>query len=113
MASVKKRRQYDASRRLEQARQVRETIIAAARAAFLEQGYAATTIAAIAERARVSVETVYKTFGGKPGLVRAIYERGLAGAGATPAPERSDAMSAREPDGEAIVRGWGALTAEV
>jgi hypothetical protein len=59
------------------------------------------------------VETIYKAFGGKPGLVRAIYERGLEGRGPRPAYERSDEMRARETDPEIIMRNWGMLTAEV
>ncbi|MGH3646029.1 MAG: TetR/AcrR family transcriptional regulator [Micromonosporaceae bacterium] len=48
------------------------------------RGYAATTLAAIAREAGVSVETIYKAFGGKSGLVRALYERGLTGIGPVP-----------------------------
>ena len=113
MARVKAGRHYDSRGRLEQARKNREAILDAARSAFATDGYASTTVAAIAGKAGVSPETVYKTFGGKPGLVRAIYERGLAGRGPTPAPERSDAMSARETDPRGLIRQWGALTAEV
>ena len=113
MRKVRKSRPYDARGRMEQAQRNRENIIEVARRVFLERGYAATTINAIAQEAGVSIETIYKSFGGKAGLVRAIYERGLAGRGDTPAPERSDAMSAREADPRAILRHWGALTAEV
>jgi len=62
---------------------------------------------------RGPVETIYKAFGGKPGLVRAIYERGLTGRGTVPAYQRSDAMRERETDPETIMRNWGVLTAEV
>jgi AcrR family transcriptional regulator len=113
VGKVKKPRRYDASGRLEQAQRNRKAILDMAHRAFLEEGYAATTIAGIARGAGVSVETIYKSFGGKPGLVRALFERGLAGSGARPAPERSDAMSARETDPRAILRSWGVLTAEV
>ena len=113
MRKVRTSRSYDARGRMEQAQRSREIIIEIARRAFLERGYAATTINAIAQEAGVSIETIYKSFGGKAGLVRAIYERGLAGRGDRPAPERSDAMSAREADPRAILRHWGALTAEV
>jgi AcrR family transcriptional regulator len=108
---VKRTRTYDASGRVEQARRTRARVLDVARQAFLRDGYAATTIASVAATADVSVETVYKAFGGKPGLVRAIYEQALAGRG--DAPQRSDAISAHEPDPRAIVRGWGALIAEV
>lgn len=109
----KKARTYDARARVEQARKSRENVIDAARRAFLANGYAQTTITAIASEAGVSVETIYKAFGGKTGLVRAIYERGLEGREATPAPQRSDAMSATEPSPNSLVRNWGALSAEV
>jgi AcrR family transcriptional regulator len=61
----------------------------------------------------VSVDTIYKTFGGKPGLVRAICEEGLAGEGPVPAETRSDALQAAEPDPRQIIEGWGKLTTEV
>lgn len=111
--AVKKSRKYDGRARIEQARQSRERLINVAREAFLRHGYAATTIAEIAGEAGVSVETIYKAFGGKAGLVRAIYERGLAGRELVSAPTRSDAISATEADPRALVHKWGALTAEV
>jgi AcrR family transcriptional regulator len=107
------RRRYDARGRREQAQANREAMLAAAQRAFLELGYGGTTVAVIAHEAGVSVETVYKGFGGKPGLVRALVERGLAGGGPVPAEERSNAISAREPDPHAIVEAWGGLAAEV
>ena len=113
MTKVRKKRQYDSKSRLQQALRTRDAILETARRAFLGGGYAATTVSGVAEEAGVSVETIYKTFGGKPGLVRALFERALAGQGPRSAPERSDEMSAREADPRAIVRGWGELTAEV
>ena len=44
----------------------------------------------IASAVGVSVDTIYKAFGGKPGLVRAIRERALQGDGPEPAEARSD-----------------------
>ncbi len=76
---VKPPRRYDASRRQAQARQSRRAVLAAARAAFLEQGYARTTVAAVAAAAGVSVETVYKAFGSKPGLVKALFDVAIVG----------------------------------
>jgi AcrR family transcriptional regulator len=113
MSRVKKTRRYDSRGRLEQAQRSRVAILDVARAQFLEHGYAATTVAAIADAAGVSVETLYKSFGGKPGLVRALYDRGLAGRGPVPAPQRSDETSANEPDPRRILRRWGALSSEV
>ena len=108
-----KRRPYDSTRRREQARQTREAILGAARRRFLSDGFAATTIAAIATDAGVSVDTVYKTFGSKPGLVRAIHEDGLAGSGPVHAEARSDALQTSDADPREIMRGIGVLTAEV
>ncbi len=88
-------------------------IIETARRLFLRDGFAATTIAAIAAEAQVSVETIYKAFGGKPGLVRAICDAALAGEGPIPAETRSDQLQLHEPDPRKIVRGWGELTVEV
>jgi AcrR family transcriptional regulator len=113
MSEVKPKRRYDASNRRAQALRNREVILEAAQRQFLEGGYAATTIAAIAAEASVSVETIYKAFGGKPGLVRAIYERGLAGREPIPAFERSDTMREGTTDPEAIMRNWGVLASEV
>lgn len=113
MTKVKPKRRYDSSGRQAQARRNRETILDAAQRQFLEGGYAATTIAAIAAEAGVSVETIYKAFGGKPGLVRAIYDRGLTGREPVPAFQRADAMRERETDPTTIMRNWGILTSEV
>lgn len=113
MEDVKCTRRYDSSRRRAQAERSREAVLDAASRQFLDHGYASTTVAAIAREAQVSVETIHKQFGGKSGLVRALYERGLTGRGATPAYERSDAMRASETDPRKILHNWGELTAEV
>jgi AcrR family transcriptional regulator len=113
MATVKPKRRYDSSGRQAQARRNRQVILDAAQRHFLEGGYAATTIAAIAAEAGVSVETIYKAFGGKPGLVRAIYDRGLVGQQPVPAYQRADEMRERETDPRAIMRNWGTIASEV
>lgn len=110
---VKPRRGYDSSRRQEQAQMNRDAALDAAQRQFLAHGYAGTSVAAIAREAGVSVPTIYKVFGGKAGLVRAIYDRGLLGAGPRAAYERSDAMRERESDPRVIFRNWGHLTTEV
>lgn len=111
--SVKKPRRYDSARRQEQARQTRDAILDSARRRFLDHGYTATTIAAIAGDAGVSVDTIYKAFGGKPGLVREICDKGLAGQGAIHAEVRSDALQSVETDPQKVMRGIGELAAEV
>ena len=109
--SVKTRR-YDRTRRQDQARQRRQAVLDAAQSLFFERGYTATTIAAIAAAAGVSPETVYKSFGGKPGVVRQLRERALLGVGAVPAERRSDHLRDL-PDPHDLVRGWARLAAEV
>ena len=113
MANVKPKRRYDSTGRQAQARRNRQAILDAAQRQFLEGGYVATTIAAVAAEAGVSVETVYKAFGGKPGLVRAIYDRGLVGPEPVPAYRRADEMRERETDPRAILRTWGTIASEV
>jgi AcrR family transcriptional regulator len=54
-------------------------VLEAARAAFLDHGYASTTLGTIAEQAGVSVETVYKAFGNKPGLLKAVFDVSIVG----------------------------------
>jgi AcrR family transcriptional regulator len=111
--AVNTRRRYDSSGRRERARQTREQITDAARELFLTRGYAATTVAAVAAAAHVSVETIYKGFGGKPGLVRAIVDKGLAGAGPVPAEQRSDHIRDTEPDPRCILTAWGTFVTEI
>jgi AcrR family transcriptional regulator len=79
---VKPRRRYDSRRRQAQAAQTRQDIIAAAQRTFLEHGYTGTTLAAIARAAGVVVETIYRGFGGKAGLFKAVVEAAVAGGSA-------------------------------
>jgi AcrR family transcriptional regulator len=113
MSPVKSTRRYDSRNRKAQARRNRDAALDAAERQFLDRGYGATSISSIAEEAGVSVQTIYKAFGGKSGLVKAIYGRGLLGRGGDRAYDRSDAMRERETDPRVIMRKWGALTTEV
>jgi AcrR family transcriptional regulator len=112
-ANVKQKRSYDTSGRREQARNNRARIISTAERLFLSEGYATTTIAAIAADAGVSPDTIYKSFGGKPSLVRAIRAHALSGEGPIPAEQRSDELHARATDPRDIIKAWGKLTAEI
>jgi AcrR family transcriptional regulator len=109
MSEVKRR--YDSGARRRQAEVTRTAVLDAAQRLFLANGYTATAITDVAAAAGVSVETVYKRFRGKAGLVRAIRERALAGEGTVHAEQRSDALRGEDP--LTIVRGWGLLAAEV
>lgn len=76
---VKHRRAYVSPRRDESAEATRGAILQASRSLFLEQGYAGTTIAAIADRASVSAKTVYARFGNKRRLLVAVLDHAIAG----------------------------------
>src|SRR4051794_4063512 len=111
--TVNARRPYDSSRRRERARLAHDALLDAALERFLDDGYAATTIESIASDVDVSAATIYKTYGGKPGIVRALCERALGGRGPVHAEQRSDALRATAPDPRDVIKGWGMLTAEV
>jgi AcrR family transcriptional regulator len=98
MTEVK--RSYDASGRRAQARARRLTVVLAARDLFERDGYRPTTIAAIAAHAGVSAESVYKGFGTKAALAKAVFDIALAGDDEpVPVAERPAALEVRdEPD---------------
>jgi AcrR family transcriptional regulator len=73
------KRSYNSSRRTLQAAQTRAEVLRAGVACFNETGWAGTTLAAIADEAGVSVETVYKGFGSKKGLLREAVGVAVAG----------------------------------
>ena len=112
MSATVKVRRYDASRRRLKAEQRQRAVLEAAQELFFSRGYAATTITDIAEAAAVSPETVYKRFGGKPGLVRELRTHALLGAGPVPAEHRSDQLRDLA-DPRDVIRGWAKLAGEV
>jgi AcrR family transcriptional regulator len=106
MSSGSSTRTYDSPRRREQAEATRRAVLAAAQRLFEREGYAATSVAAIAREAGVTPRTVYLGFETKAGLLRAVWNRALRG-------ERDDAPVAaqrwfqevlKEPDPERTLR---------
>ncbi len=77
---VKGRRAYHSPRRLEQAATTRQQILEAAQRLFQTQGYAGTSMAAIAKEATVALKTVYVVFDTKGGVLRALWDQLLGGA---------------------------------
>jgi AcrR family transcriptional regulator len=67
------------SRRLLRARQSRPGNVLAARDLFERDGFRPTTIAAIAAYAGVSAESIYKGFGTKAALAKAVFDLVIAG----------------------------------
>ena len=76
---VKPKRRYESPRRREQAAVTRLEILGAAQRLFEGDGYAATTMLAIATEARVALKTVYVAFETKSGVLRALWNLRLRG----------------------------------
>src|SRR6059036_3352192 len=87
---VKATRRYDSTRRRQQAAATRLAILEAAQRLFERDGYAATTMAAIAGEARVALKTVYVAFETKSGVLRALWNLRLRG-------DRADVPVAEQP----------------
>jgi AcrR family transcriptional regulator len=71
-ASGEEKRPYHSRVRQRQAEETRQRILMAARSLFESQGYAATTLEAIAERALVSPKTITAVFGSKRALLAEV-----------------------------------------
>jgi AcrR family transcriptional regulator len=97
---TKVKRSYDASGRREQARARRLAVVLAARDLFERDGFRPTTIAAVAAHAGVSSESVYKGFGSKAALAKAVFDLVIAGDDEpVPVAERPASQALRdEPD---------------
>jgi AcrR family transcriptional regulator len=95
-----KRRSYDASGRRARSAETRQRIIDAARQLILADGYRATTIAAVAARSGVNVDTVYELVGRKPVLLRELIEQAISGTDHAVAAQERDYVQAitAEPD---------------
>jgi AcrR family transcriptional regulator len=72
-------RSYRSELREESARRTRRLVADAARERFLADGYAETSVAAIARAAGVSAQTVYNAFGTKADLLKHVYDVTLVG----------------------------------
>jgi AcrR family transcriptional regulator len=113
--AVNRRRSYNSTQRQEQARETRRAVLSAAHELFVTRGYAATTINAVAAAAGVSVETVYKAFGNKPGLVKAAFDVAVVGDD-EPIPMMQREFVRRtsaEPDPHKKLEGYGVHVADV
>ncbi len=66
-------------RRAARARATRSRVLDAALELFVERGYVAATVDSIADRADVSAETIYSTFGSKRALLSQLVDVSIAG----------------------------------
>ena len=73
------KRPYDNSRRLAQARATRARVLEAAKGLFVEHGYPATTLEAVAEAADVPLPSLYRLFGSKRAVLTAVLEVSFGG----------------------------------
>ena len=82
---------------------------------FLDKGYAAATMPAIAQAAGVALDTVYATVGKKPALFRLLIELAISGSErAAPAEERTYVRAIREePDAARKLRIYAAALSEI
>jgi AcrR family transcriptional regulator len=114
MAAVKRQPQALPTRR-ERAKATHWRIIKAAYEAFCERGYTGTTMAYVAERAGVAVQTVYFVFHTKAELLSRSYDFAVMGEGEPRIPEEQawyQAMAA-EPDVIAALRYLMAGTGDI
>lgn len=76
-AKAKATRPYDSTSRQAAAQHARHRLLEVARQSFLQSGIDAVTIAEIAEKAGVSVSSVYALFESKAGILRALMSRAI------------------------------------
>jgi TetR/AcrR family transcriptional regulator, regulator of autoinduction and epiphytic fitness len=76
---VERRRSPDGRGGQARTRLARAAVVEAARALFLERGYAATTIDTISDRSDVPPATVYRLFSSKLGILKALLDASIAG----------------------------------
>lgn len=114
-ADVKGGRTREAAAPQARTRRTRAAVIDAARTLFLDRGYAATTIEAISHRSDTPQPTVYRLFGSKLGIVKAVLDVSIAG------DDQAIAMADRaqvraldsDPDPSNVLAGLAALLREL
>jgi AcrR family transcriptional regulator len=79
MAEAVKSRSYDNSRRQARVRATCAQVAAAALGLFIERGYPATTIEAIAAASDTPIATVYRLFGSKRGILSHVVDIAFGG----------------------------------
>lgn len=84
MATRRRVRAYDASRRQLRALETQERVLEVARQLFAERGYAETTLEEIARRGGVALPTLYASFQSKRGVLDALMKRLISGVAGGP-----------------------------
>src|SRR5450631_3090057 len=109
------KRSYRSPLRTAQAGQTQRAIIDAATRLFVEAGYGATSIDAIAEAAGVSRATVFAAVGGKAELLKRAYDIALVGDDEPVAlPDRAGSRAIRaEPDPSRYLERYAGMVVEL
>ena len=96
-------------------RLARRAVVEAARALFLERGYAATTVEAISDQSDVPSATVYRLFSSKLGILKALLDTSIAGDDQPVAvQERPDVASLfTERDAHKLLAGFAGITTAI
>ena len=96
-------------------RLARAAVVDAARALFLERGYAATTIDAISQAAGVPEPTVYRLFASKLGILKSLFDVSIAGDSEdVPLPRRPAIREVfAHPDPSRRIAGFATLVTEI
>jgi len=113
--NVNGRRTYRATQRAASAAATRRAVLDSARSLFVERGYTATTVADVAGRAGVAVDTLYATVGRKPEILRELVETALSGTGEiVPAQQRDYVLAIRAaPDVETKLATYAAAVTAI
>ena len=106
---------YDNSRREGRARESRRKVLEEAHRLLVTEGFAGMRLAEVADAAGVSVETVYKQFRNKGGLLKAAYDVQLAGDDEpVPLGQRPEYVAmVADPDPAVKVRSYAALGRQI
>lgn len=96
-------------------RLARRAVIDAARALFVDGGYATTTVAAISRRADVPEPTVYRLFSSKVGILKVLLDVSIAGDDEPVAVAERPAVASLmdQSDPRAVLAGFAAITTEI
>ena len=109
------KRGYVSPLRTSQASQTHRSIVEAATRLFIDVGYGATSMDAIAEAAGVSRATVFTAVGSKAALLKTAYDVALVGDDdAVALPDRADSQAIRaEPDPHRYLTRYAALVTKI
>ena len=96
-------------------RLARRAVVTAARALFVERGYAATTIDAISTRSDVPPATVYRLFTSKLGILKALLDTSIGGDDQPLAVRDQPTVAGlfAEPDPAKLLAGFAGITAAI